>query len=69
MTNVVTWQSPRGAKLNLTLDQETMLNDAGIWLRGAHGEEYCQVHYGLHRGHPTYTNEEIRAIIKERTGE
>ena len=63
MTNVITWQSPRGAKLNLTPEQETMLTDAGIWLRDGQGMEYCQVYYGLHGGHPTYTDEEIRVII------
>ncbi len=67
MTNVVTWQSPRGVRVCLTPEQERMLDKAGIWLRDGQGMEYCQVHYGLHRGHPTYTDEEIHVIIKKKT--
>ena len=50
---VVTYQSPRGCKVNLSSRQEAALHQVGTWPRDWHnGEEMCQVYMGKHPGEP-----------------
>jgi hypothetical protein len=48
MTQVITWQSPRGFKMNICRDCEKKLE--GNWPKDWTGEEYCSVYKGIHRG-------------------
>lgn len=48
MKPVVTWQSPRGYRINVCKECENNL--AGNWPKDAFGEEYCSVFIALHRG-------------------
>ena len=48
---VVTWQTPRGATLNVCLLCEDGMNALGRWWTApATGEEFCQVSRGRHTG-------------------
>lgn len=47
---VVTWQSPDGAKINISDRQEKALRAQGRWPRDGKGREYCQVYHGRHMG-------------------
>lgn len=47
-TKVVTWQSPAGFTLNVCAKCEREFSDS--WPKDPHGEEYCQVSEGRHRG-------------------
>ena len=47
---VVTWQTPRGLKRNICRECQEAIEGTSEWPRDAHGEEFCQVHLGLHRG-------------------
>lgn len=60
---VVTWQSPRGATLDLCGDCERLL--AGDWPKDGHGEDYCTVSHGAHVGdcdECTTTDDRITAL-------
>lgn len=67
---VVTYQSPRGNKINICPACESRLNAAGTWPRDASGEEYCQVSHGLHAadscgapGHVGRGWDEVQGIV------
>jgi hypothetical protein len=50
MTKVITWVSPAGQTINVCRKCEARLTAAREWPRDGRGDEYCQVHRGLHRG-------------------
>ena len=45
---VVTYQSPRGNKIDLTPAQVRAHHKAGTWPKDWDGQQYCQVSHGLH---------------------
>lgn len=47
---VVTWQSPRGGKLDVCTRCETILRRARTWPKDSAGQEYCTVSFGKHVG-------------------
>jgi len=48
---VVTYQSPRGGRISLCQKCEDEIKASGkSWPKDGDGQEYCQVHYGLHSG-------------------
>ena len=50
-TQVVTWQTPRGNKLNVCCPCEDGMNALERWWKDPEtGEEFCQVAHGLHEG-------------------
>lgn len=53
-TQVTTWQTPSGAVIHLTPEQEAALTQAGVWPKDNRGREYCSVAHGLHEGEPTF---------------
>lgn len=59
----ITWQSPCGAKIQVTPKQEKVMKAAGFWPRDDRDEEYCSVSHGLHDGYPTWTDEEIAEMV------
>lgn len=48
MKRVVTWQSPRGIKINICKECEKKLE--GKWPKDWSGEEFCTVYKGIHNG-------------------
>lgn len=50
LTDVVTWQAPRGDLLNLCPDCRAKLEAADALPKTQLGEDYCNVSQGLHRG-------------------
>lgn len=48
MVRTVTWQSPRGERIDVTVEAEKILDAAHIWPKDSHGDEYCQVYRGAH---------------------
>lgn len=64
MERVVTYSAPNSySTINLTPDQADRLTAARAWPRTATGVEYCQVSRGLHRGYPTFGEQEIERLI------
>lgn len=53
MTNVITYSASNGERINLTPAEIEAHEAAGTWPRNSVGEEYCQVHHGLHYGWPS----------------
>ena len=47
---IVTWQSPGGATLNVSLSCERRMRAAGVWPVDDKGREYATVSFGLHQG-------------------
>jgi len=62
MSRVITYQSPHGGTVNLTIPQVRMFERAGWWPKDWDGSEYCTVHRGLHEGLPTWDDEEVRRM-------
>ena len=58
-TQVVTWETANGKRINLTPAQSAWLDARHIALRHSSGHEYCRVYRGLHRGDPTWTDAEL----------
>ena len=48
LLEVVTWQSPRGSKINICHDCEARLDRENSWPKDPHGGEYCSISYGRH---------------------
>lgn len=67
MQDVITYQSPGGARINLTPRQADILEGAGVWPRDARGREFCSVSHGEHYGRPTWTDEQIATMARGRT--
>lgn len=63
MAKVVTYMARSGASIDVTPRQEKAFDSAGYWPRSDRGEEYCQVSHGLHAGAPTWTDDEVAALI------
>jgi hypothetical protein len=61
---VITWQSPSGHDIDITIGQERELDAAGIWPRDDTGQEYCTVSHGLHNGEPSLTGDQIKELIR-----
>jgi len=62
---VITYNTPRGRKINLTQPQVRALEENGTWPRSVSGEEYCQVSHGLHEGLPTAEGStDVSAILR-----
>jgi len=59
MNQVITYQSPSGATVDLTPAQIERLGCAGVWPRDFRGQEYCMFSHGLHEGDPTYSDAEL----------
>jgi hypothetical protein len=50
-TRVVTWSAPSGGTIDICTACQERLEAAGEgWPRNRSGQEYCQVHQGLHNG-------------------
>lgn len=62
---VITYQSPRGRGISLTTRQVLALQRAHLWPRDAHGEEYCCVAEGAHRGRPTWSPDAFAELIDQ----
>jgi hypothetical protein len=45
---VITYQSPSGETIDLTLKQVTEFTISGQWPKDSKGDEYCTVSHGLH---------------------
>ena len=67
MTRVVTWQSPAGERISITPAQERRLRASRVWPRDRRGEEYCQVHRGLHVGPPSYDAAGFASLLQRLT--
>ena len=61
MAKVITWQTPQGRTINVCQDCEGQLT--GAWPRDKRGEEYCQVHEGLHTGHCDVCDDDEDIVI------
>lgn len=60
--DVITYCAPDGGTISLTPGQVADLLQWGVWPRNASGE-YCSVSHGVHTGIPTYTGQQLAAII------
>jgi hypothetical protein len=54
---VITYQSPRGAAIDLTPSQIKTYRKAGTWPKDSEGQKYCTVSHGLHTKHVSDDNE------------
>ena len=61
---VVTWQSPNGYRIDVSLAQEELLRQRGTWPKDPRGEEYCSVHHGTRHGQPSHTDTELLALCR-----
>lgn len=62
-SKVITYQTPSGDRIDITPAQERKLTQRGVWPRNEAGQEYCQVHKGLHYGTRT-PDEIIESLIR-----
>lgn len=60
---VITYQSPSNACIELTQRQIKTLSAARVWPRDGAGQEFCSVSHGLHTGTPTFSDDDIAAMI------
>ena len=60
---VVTYSSPSGHLLTLSVPQICVLGKHGMWPKDAKGEEYCTVCRGEHEGEPDMDNAELAAYV------
>lgn len=58
---VITYQSPSGARIDISLAQTDALESRGIWPKDSRGQEFCQIRKGEHEGSPDYTTAELLA--------
>lgn len=57
MNDVISYQAPHGGPhINLTEWQIAQFRAAGFWPKNPIGQEYCNVHRGLHWGMPTWSD-------------
>lgn len=63
MSTVITFQSPRGEKINLTPAQVKTLEKAGCWPKDSVGEQYCTVSHGKHYGTPDCATNDIVDLL------
>ena len=61
----VTFQSPRGATINICPAHQHRLHVDHAWPRDAAGEEYCTVSHGLHDGCCHYCEDEQGESLAE----
>ncbi len=47
---VITWQTPSDDQLDICSRCQSACEASGEWPRSDHGEEYCSVSRGMHRG-------------------
>ncbi len=52
MTQQITWSTPSGSTLDISLRAQSALEARGEWPRDGRGEEYCTVSRGQHWGMP-----------------
>lgn len=64
-TRIVTYQSPNGAKIDLTRRDVAALRAADVWPRDAKGAEYCAVSHGERVGEQSA---EDAAKVRETVG-
>lgn len=66
-TQVITWATSTGHKLNITPDAETAFNAARMWPKALDGQSYCSVYQGLGPGNADITADIAKAMIAEGT--
>lgn len=58
---VLTYESPRGGRVNITPEQRAWLESCGVWPKDEFGEEYAFCMVGEHDGIPTWNEAEFAA--------
>ena len=67
---VITYQTARGERVNVTPAQADRMERAGTWMTGMHGDSYTSVFHGAHWGLLEMTDEDIDRIVRgECTGD
>lgn len=61
---VITYSSPDGPSINLTVAQVDVLEAAECWPKDGMGREYCDITFGQHEGTPTYSDAEVEAFAR-----
>jgi|GEM_PF-3148739 len=64
-TEVITYSSPGGGTIDLTLEQVELLTQLSTWPKDWNGREYCQVSHGAHRGSPSMSTGDLLRYVGE----
>lgn len=64
-TEVITYHSPNGGTIDLSLEQIELLETLGTWPKDYEGREFCQVSHGQHSGSPSMSTRDLLRYVGE----